>query len=79
MKTMKPVQRKKKSTVKDAVRRMLDRLPDDTTLEDIQYHIYVQQKIERGIADIDAGRVVSQKEAERRIAEWVKLYGPKPR
>jgi hypothetical protein len=30
---------------KEEVRRLLDQLPDDTSLEDIQYHIYVQQKM----------------------------------
>lgn len=35
-------------------------LPDDCTLEDIQYHLYVREKVERGIQAINEGRVVSQ-------------------
>jgi len=58
-------------TAKEAVRRILEELPDDVTLEDIQYHIYVRQKIERGLADIEAGRVVSHEEVERRMAKWL--------
>jgi predicted transcriptional regulator len=58
-------------TAKEAVRRILEELPDDVTLEDIQYHIYVRQKIERGLADVEAGRVVSHEEVERRMAKWL--------
>ena len=59
------------ATAKEEVRRMLDQLPDDVSLEDIQYHIYVQQKIARGLQDVAHGRVLSQEEVERRIARWL--------
>lgn len=36
---------------KDEIRCLLEQLSDDTTLEDIQYHIYVRQKIDRGLKD----------------------------
>lgn len=35
-------------TAKDEVWEMLEELPDEASLEDIQYHIYVRQKIQRG-------------------------------
>jgi predicted transcriptional regulator len=50
---------------------MLDRLPDDSSLEDIQYHIYVRQKIEQGLEDVEAGRLLRQEEAERRMSKWL--------
>jgi len=55
-------------TVKEEVRRILDLLPDDATLEDVQYRIYVRQAIAAGLRDVDEGRVVSQEEVERRMA-----------
>ncbi len=55
---------------KDQVRHILESLPEDTSLEDIQYHIYVRQKIEQGLADIEAGRVVPHEEVQRRLAKW---------
>ena len=58
------------STAKQEVRRLLDDIPDDASFEDIQYRIYVCQKIERGLKDVDEGRVVSQQEIERRMAKW---------
>ncbi|MBM3324693.1 MAG: hypothetical protein FJY66_03410 [Calditrichaeota bacterium] len=56
---------------KEKVRKMLDQIPDDASLEDIQYHIYVQEKIERGMKDIQEGHVLSQEEVERRMSKWL--------
>lgn len=47
---------------KEEVRRLLELLPDDVSLEDIQYHIYVRQKIDRGLEDIKADRTISEEE-----------------
>ena len=58
-------------TAKQEVQELLQGLPDDATLEDIQYHIYVKQKIAQGLADVRAGRVVSQEEVEKRFARWL--------
>lgn len=59
------------SIAKEEVRRILDRLPEGATLEDIQYHIYVVQKIERGLKDAQEGRVVSHEEVKQRMARWL--------
>ena len=58
------------STAKEEVRKMLDRIPDDASFEDIQYHIYVREKIEKELKDIEEGRVLSQEEVERRMSKW---------
>ena len=57
-------------TAKDQVQQILEILPDNASLEDIQYHIYVRQMIEEGIADVDAGRVIPHEEVEKRLAKW---------
>ena len=59
------------SAPKDEVRQLLDRLPEEASLEDIQYHIYVRQKIQNGLDDVEAGRVVSEEEVEKRLAKWL--------
>lgn len=63
------------SAVKDEAIRLIQSLPDDCSFEDIQYHLHVIQKVEQGLADIDAGRTISQEEAERRVAGWGKPTG----
>jgi hypothetical protein len=52
-------------SVKDQVRRLLDRLPDDITFEDLQYHLYVIEKVQRGLDEIDAGAGIPHEEIER--------------
>ncbi|MDI6754357.1 MAG: hypothetical protein QME78_08180 [Thermodesulfobacteriota bacterium] len=57
--------------VKEEVSSLLTRLPDDCSLEDVQYHLYVLQKIERGLKDMEEGRVYTQEEVEKRMAKWI--------
>lgn len=57
------------TTAKDEVRRILDNLPDNASFEEIQYHIYVCQKVERSLKDIEEGRVLTQEEVEQRIGQ----------
>jgi len=59
------------ATAKQEVQKVLDTLPEETSLEDIQYHLYVLQRVERGRQDIEAGRVIPQAEVERRMARWL--------
>ena len=66
------------SAVKQQAMRVIQSLPDDCTLEDIQYHLYVRAKVERGLQAVNDGRVVPQEEAERRIREWAASSGPNP-
>ena len=56
---------------REEVRRLLDSLPDDASYEDIQYHVYAQQEIDRGLEAAERGDFVSDEEIERRIARWV--------
>lgn len=51
-------------TTKETVRALLDRLPDTCTIDDVLYHLYVTQAIERGLADADAGRVISHAQVD---------------
>ncbi|MBI5864409.1 MAG: hypothetical protein HZB38_07870 [Planctomycetes bacterium] len=55
---------------KTQVREVLDRLPDDCTIEDVQYHLYVADKIRRRIEQADAGLAVPHAEAETRLKKW---------
>lgn len=58
-------------TAKEEVSKLLSNLPDNCTLEDIQYHLYVIQKTERGLKDLNEGKVYSQEEVEKRMAKWL--------
>ena len=58
------------NTAKDEVRKLLERLPEDVTLEDIQYAIYVRQKVQEGIDAARRGDTVTQAEMEARMSRW---------
>jgi len=59
------------ASAKQEAQKVLDTLPEEASLEDIQYHLYVLQRIQRGREDIAAGRVIPQDEVERRMARWL--------
>ncbi len=58
-------------TAKDQVREILDNVPEDASLEDIQYHLYVRQKIEKGLNAAERGRTLPHEEVVRRMARWL--------
>jgi len=58
------------SVTKQEVEALLKKLPDECTLEDVQYHLYVMEKIQRGIKVADEKGSISQKDAEARLSKW---------
>lgn len=58
-------------TAKQEVTQLLSQLPDDATLEDIQYHVYVLEKVRRGREDIQAGRGHTTEQARERLRRWL--------
>ena len=59
------------NTAKKEVESLLTKLPDNCSLEDIQYHLYVIEKIQRGIEVAEKKGVVSQEEAEKRLNKYL--------
>lgn len=59
------------STVRQTVMQILDILPEDATLADFQYHLWLRQRIEKSIAQADAGNLIDHEEVERRIESWL--------
>ena len=57
-------------SAKEEVMQLLKGLPDSSTFEEIQYHLYVRQKIQRGIKDVEESRTYTQKEMEKRMKKW---------
>jgi predicted transcriptional regulator len=55
------------STVKEEVRDLAERLPEEATWDDVMYELYVRQKIAAGIKAADEGRIVSHEEVKRRF------------
>jgi hypothetical protein len=58
-------------TVKQDVESLLSRLPDDVSVEDIQYHLCVLDKVRRGLEDARVNGTLSQEEVENRFGRWL--------
>ena len=59
------------SSVKRAVLDLVKTLPDDCTLEDVQYQLYVRQKVERSVQAASAGKVHSHDQVKKRLSKWL--------
>ncbi len=56
---------------KEQVRELLEVLPDDVTFDDVHYHIFVREKIDEGIKDLETGRVISEEAMEATFRQWL--------
>ena len=61
---------KTQSAAKAETQSLLQRLPDDCTFEDIHYHLYVLEKIRKGLDAVDQQGGLSQEEMEERLKKW---------
>lgn len=60
-------------STKEAVLDLVKKLPDDCSLDDIQYHLYVMQTIERGRAEVAQGKTVSHEQVKQELqTKWLK-------
>ncbi|MBI5015196.1 MAG: hypothetical protein HZB55_06855 [Deltaproteobacteria bacterium] len=58
------------NTAKDEIQALLGRLPEDCSLEDVQYHLYVIEKVKRGIDRAESEGTLPQEDVERRLGRW---------
>ncbi len=58
------------NTAKFEVQSLLNKLPDDCTLEDIQYHLYIIEKVYQGIDRAAKEGKISQQDVEKRLSKW---------
>lgn len=59
------------NNLREQVTSLLDRLPADATIEDLQYHLYVIDKIEKGIASAEREGTLTQEQAEKKFEKWL--------
>jgi predicted transcriptional regulator len=58
-------------TTKQAIIEMIERLPDDVSVEDIMAELYFRRKVDEGLRQLDAGEGVDHEEAKRRLGKWL--------
>jgi len=61
------------STIKEDIIKLIQELPDDATLEDIQYHLFVKQKLLRAEEQTKEGKTVPHEHImEKARKKWFK-------
>ena len=60
------------STAKEELTRLIQGQPEDSSPEEIVRELALHLMVERGLADADAKRTISNEEMERRIRSWQK-------
>ena len=64
------------SNLKEEIIELIKKLPENATIDDIMYHLYVKKKIIAGIEDIKHGRVIPHEQvmenAKKRLEQWLK-------
>jgi hypothetical protein len=58
------------STAKADVASMLAGLPEGSSYEDIQYHLYVLEKVKRGMERAETEGAIAHEEAKLRLGKW---------
>jgi len=64
------------SNLKEEIIDLIRKLPEDVTIDDIMYHLYVKKKILSGIKELDQGKVIPHEQtmesAKKRLEQWLK-------
>ena len=55
------------ATIKEEAKKLLERLPDEASWDDLMYEIYVRKKIASGLAAAEAGKLIPHEEVRRRM------------
>jgi len=59
------------SGTRDEVISLLDRLPEDASIEDVQYHLYVIEKVRNGLEAAQPEGAMTQEQAEEKLGKWL--------
>jgi predicted transcriptional regulator len=58
-------------TEKERILKLIEKLPSNATVEDVMDELYFKEVVDRGLADLAAGRLVTHEEAKKRLAQWL--------
>ena len=53
------------------VKTLVNHLPDSASIEDVQYHLYVLEKIRKGEEAIQNGKHFTTEEVKQRLSKWL--------
>ncbi|KMQ49860.1 hypothetical protein CHISP_3213 [Chitinispirillum alkaliphilum] len=60
------------ASVRENAIRLLQSLPDDSSVEDIMEELYFKLVVDNGLKELDEGKGIAHEEVENRLAKWLK-------
>ena len=57
--------------LKSRIIQMIQRMPDECTIDDIMEELYFMDRVERGLAELDAGKIIFHRKVKRRLKKWL--------
>ncbi len=58
-------------SAKREAEKVIKNLPDNSSFEDIQYHLYIAGKLSKAREQIKEGKVNTQEEVKKRLDKWI--------
>lgn len=58
-------------TVKEQVIEAINRMPDDSTIDDIGYELYVIETVQKGLDELDRGDYLTHAQAREKLEKWL--------
>jgi len=56
---------------KEEVIKMIQKMPEETSVDDIMEELYFRKKVGTGIEELDRGKGISHKEAKKHLKKWL--------
>jgi len=50
---------------------MIQKMPEETSVDDIMEELYFRKKVGTGIEELDRGKSISHKEAKKHLKKWL--------
>ncbi|MDI6793017.1 MAG: hypothetical protein QME81_09145 [bacterium] len=54
---------------------LIEKLPDDYSMDEIMAELYFKQQVKQGLEDVEKGRVYSHEQVKDMVLQWRKSSG----
>lgn len=58
-------------SAKQASLRLIERLDENVSFEEIMYELHILQKIKQGVRDVEEGNTVSHEQVKEKLKKWL--------
>lgn len=59
------------ASVKEQIIQIIQRLPDEASIDDIMAELYFKLQVDAGLKELDEGKGIPHKEVEKRMSKWL--------